>query len=186
MRHLFVAAARTTGANTFAVSAGLLTRPCCLAPAILSLTGGSAAGLSQVFGAHHTAWTALSGVLLTASIWMNVRLQARPWNKGLAVAVALLAFMFMAKGPGIVASGPSAQERRTVTQECTLKVDGMACGACSNRVEKVARRVEGVRDASVSHEQGMARITYDPAKTNPAAIARAITENTGFKSDVKK
>lgn len=70
--------------------------------------------------------------------------------------------------------------------ECVLKVDGMVCGACSNRVQTVATRVDGVGDVIVSHETGSAHITYDPAKTNPAAIAKAITENAGFKSDVTK
>ena len=66
----------------------------------------------------------------------------------------------------------------------TLKVDGMICGACANRVQAVARRVDGVGDVAVSHARGTAQITYDPAKTNPAAIARAITDSAGFISEV--
>ena len=65
----------------------------------------------------------------------------------------------------------------------TLKVDGMVCGACANRVKAVAGRVDGVDDVAVSHARGTAQITYDAAKTTPTAIARAITDNAGFRSE---
>jgi len=78
------------------------------------------------------------------------------------------------------------REVPAVGQPCTLKVDGMACGACANRVEKIAMRVAGVLSAHVSHERGIAAITYDPAKTTPLAIARAITDSAGFKSEVAR
>lgn len=68
----------------------------------------------------------------------------------------------------------------------TLKVDGMVCGACANRVQSAAQRVDGVGDAVVSHARGTAHITYDPSKTNPAAIAQAVTHNAGFTSEVEK
>lgn len=73
-----------------------------------------------------------------------------------------------------------------MAQTCTLKVDGMACGACENRVQKVAKTVDGVTEAVASHKSGTARITYDPSKTTPAAIAKAINENVGFNSAVMR
>jgi copper chaperone len=86
----------------------------------------------------------------------------------------------------LVAQEPKFGEARKVTQTCTLKVEGMACGACENRVQKVAKKVDGVSDASADHKHNTARITYDPTKTNPTAIAKAITENAGFKSAVRQ
>lgn len=86
----------------------------------------------------------------------------------------------------LVAQRSKTGEARNVGQECTLKVDGMVCGACANRVQTVAKRVDGVGEVVVSHARGTAQISYDPAKTNPAAIAKAITEHAGFSSDVKK
>lgn len=71
-------------------------------------------------------------------------------------------------------------------QECILKVDGMVCGACANRVQTVAKRVDGVGDVVVSHASGTAQLTYDPARTNAAVIAKAITDHAGFKAEVKK
>jgi copper chaperone CopZ len=75
-------------------------------------------------------------------------------------------------------------EARTVEEECVLKVEGMVCGACSSRVQAVVKRVDGVGEAAVSHQTGSAEVTYDPMRTNPAAIAKAITESAGFKSEV--
>ena len=70
-------------------------------------------------------------------------------------------------------------------ERCTLKVDGMRCGACANRVQTVAKRIDGVGEVLVSHERGTAQVSYDPAKTDPAAIAKAITEHSGFRSEIE-
>lgn len=90
--------ARLAGSSAMAGIAGILTRPCCLGPALLSLSGGSAAGLGQVLASHHAAFAVISGVLLTASVWMNIRLQAQSWNKWLAAASSIGAFLFVARG----------------------------------------------------------------------------------------
>ena len=68
--------------------------------------------------------------------------------------------------------------------ECILKVDGMVCGACANRLQAVAKRVDGVGDVVVSHANGTAHIIYDPAKTSPSAIADVVTHGARFKSEV--
>ena len=47
-----------------------------------------------------------------------------------------------------------------------------------------AKKVDGVSDAKVSYKKGVAEVTYDPAKTSPAAIAKAITQKSGFKAEV--
>lgn len=98
MNDVVAGTARTAGASVIAAGAGFLTRPCCLGPALLSITGGSAAGLSQVLANHHTAFAALSGVLLTASVWINIRWQAQTWNKWVAALSALAAFGLVARG----------------------------------------------------------------------------------------
>lgn len=90
--------ARVAGSSVMAGVAGIFTRPCCLAPALLSLSGGSAAGLGQLFASHHTAFAAISAVMLTASVWMNVRVQAQAWNTWLAAAMSIGAFLFVARG----------------------------------------------------------------------------------------
>lgn len=71
-------------------------------------------------------------------------------------------------------------------QVCLLKVSGMSCGACAAQVEKVAKKVDGVTAANASQPKGTAEITYDPSKTTPEAIAKRITDKTGFKAEVPK
>lgn len=98
MTGILASTARVAGSSAMAGVAGILTRPCCLAPTLLSLSGGSAAGLGQLVASHHTAFAVTSGALLTASVWMNIRLQAQSWNKWLAAAATIGAFLFMARG----------------------------------------------------------------------------------------
>jgi hypothetical protein len=98
MREFVGSAVRAGGSSAVAAAAGILTRPCCVAPALLSLTGGSAAGLGQVFATHHAAFAASSAMLLTVSLWMNIRLQAQSWNKWLAGLSTVAAFISVARG----------------------------------------------------------------------------------------
>ncbi|MGE0545352.1 MAG: heavy-metal-associated domain-containing protein [Dehalococcoidia bacterium] len=93
-----------------------------------------------------------------------------------AVVVIVLLAVVWPRGAAprqAAASGATAQ----------LKVDGMACGACSARVERIALQVEGVQDAVVHLEEGHARIVYDPARTTPSAVAQRIAD-AGFKTGV--
>ena len=47
-----------------------------------------------------------------------------------------------------------------------------------------AKKVDGVKDATVSYKKGVAEVTYDPTKISPEAIAKAITARSGFKAEV--
>jgi copper chaperone len=84
--------------------------------------------------------------------------------------------------------GVAAQttEKAPTGQMCLLKVSGMHCGACAKTVENAAKKIDGVSAAKASQPQGTAEITYDPAKTTPAAIARIISEKTPFKAEASK
>lgn len=88
----------------------------------------------------------------------------------------------------ILGYGASAQttDKPQTEQVCLLKVSGMHCGACAARVAKTAKRIEGVTAAKVSQPKGTAEITYDPAKTTPDAIAKIITDKTGFTAEAPK
>lgn len=82
-------------------------------------------------------------------------------------------------------SATATQTEKPVTRDiCILKVQGMACSACAARVEKEARKIEGVKAAKVDQPKGAAEIAYDAKKTSPAAIAKRITDKTGFKAEV--
>ena len=87
----------------------------------------------------------------------------------------------------ILGSGAAAaaQTEKPAGDVCTLKVRGMACSACASKVQQTALKLDGVKAAKVSQPNGIAEITYDPAKTNPTAIAKYITDKSGFKPKLR-
>jgi copper chaperone len=85
-----------------------------------------------------------------------------------------------------IGSAAAQKDRAIEDQRATLKVEGMACGVCAGRVEKTALGIDGVKAAKASQRKGTAEITFDPAKTNPGAIAASITSQTPFKAQVPK
>lgn len=56
-----------------------------------------------------------------------------------------------------------------------LNVQGMSCQGCVASVTRVLKAVPGVTDAAVTLHPGSAAVTYDPARTDVAALAAAIT-----------
>jgi copper chaperone CopZ len=72
---------------------------------------------------------------------------------------------------------------KPATQVCTLKVSGMTCAGCEAAVRMAARSVDGVTAVTVSYAKGNAEVTFDPAKTTPTAIAKVVTEKSGFKAE---
>ena len=87
---------------------------------------------------------------------------------------------------GFGSSALAQNDKREGGEECTLKVEKMACSACAAKVEKEALKIEGVKAAKVSQPKGTAVVTFDASKTNPEAIAKTIAEKTGFKAEVTK
>ncbi|MFO6137082.1 mercury resistance system periplasmic binding protein MerP, partial [Pseudomonas aeruginosa] len=65
------------------------------------------------------------------------------------------------------------------TKTVTLSVPGMTCAACPITVKKALTKVDGVQKAEVSYEKREAVVTFDDAKTNADALAKA-TANAGY------
>lgn len=74
--------------------------------------------------------------------------------------------------PGLAALPVTALADGTV--ECSLAVDGLRCASCVWVTEKVLERAPGVVSARVSYGSGRARIVFDPAVTDVAAVAGRI------------
>ncbi len=51
---------------------------------------------------------------------------------------------------------------------------------------RAAKSIDGVKDCKASFQNGTAEVTYDPAKTTPEAIAKVISEKTGYKATAPK
>ena len=66
-------------------------------------------------------------------------------------------------------------EMKTVS----LNVQGMSCGGCVASVTRVLKAVPGVADAMVTLQPGVAKVTFDPARTETAALRSAI-EDAGY------
>ncbi len=59
-------------------------------------------------------------------------------------------------------------------QDFTMKIDGMHCDSCVNRVTRALEKVEGVKVNTVVI--GLARVSYDPEKTVPQSLLEAVNK----------
>ncbi|MFK7679963.1 heavy metal translocating P-type ATPase [Priestia megaterium] len=64
-------------------------------------------------------------------------------------------------------------------KEATLQITGMTCAACSNRIEKGLKKIEGVKEANVNVALERSTIIFDPSKTSPQAFEEKI-EKLGY------
>lgn len=62
------------------------------------------------------------------------------------------------------------------TQTVDLSVDGMSCGSCVSRVERLARAVPGVVRATANLATRRARLEVLPGAASAAALARSLSE----------
>lgn len=70
-------------------------------------------------------------------------------------------------------------------QSVTLDVKGMTCASCPITVKQVFEKVSGVADVSVDLNAKTASVKFDPDRTKPELMAKAVT-NFGFPTSVKK
>lgn len=96
------------------------------------------------------------------------------------VSIVAVVLMFM---PMFVRANQDQAPAKPATQVCTLKVTGMTCAGCEAAVRMAARSVDGVTDVKVSYAKSNAEVTFDPSKTTPSAIAKVVTEKSGFKAE---
>jgi copper chaperone len=66
--------------------------------------------------------------------------------------------------------------------EIVLSVTGMTCGGCVKSVTRVLTALPGVKTVDVTLTPGQARVTYDPARVDRAALVQAIVD-AGFGVD---
>ena len=67
-------------------------------------------------------------------------------------------------------------------KEIKLKIEGMHCAECSNRLEKILNNVDGIESAKVSLEEKSADIKYNEEEVELNTILQEI-EDAGFKGD---
>lgn len=67
-------------------------------------------------------------------------------------------------------------------KEIKLKIEGMHCAGCSNRLEKILNNVDGIESAKVSLEEKSADIKYNDEEVELNTILQEI-EDAGFKGE---
>ena len=65
-----------------------------------------------------------------------------------------------------------------------FNITGMTCSACSARVERAVKKMEGTAEVSVNLLTNTMTLAYDAAVTSPAAII-AVVEDAGYGASVK-
>ena len=65
-----------------------------------------------------------------------------------------------------------------------FNITGMTCSACSARVERAVKKMEGTADVSVNLLTNSMSLAYDENVTSPAAIIAAV-EEAGYGASVK-
>ncbi len=64
-------------------------------------------------------------------------------------------------------------------EQLDLRVTGMTCNACEQRIEKALARVEGVVQGAADHRAARVRVMFDPAQTSEGAV-RSCIERAGY------
>ena len=68
----------------------------------------------------------------------------------------------------------------------SLKIEGMTCSACSNRVERFVRKMDGVEDANVNFATETLNVVYDENKINQSDIENTVVKaGYGVKKNIK-
>lgn len=83
----------------------------------------------------------------------------------------------------------ASEQAPAVTQELqvvTLNVPEMDCAGCEVGIKIAAGKVDGVTEVKTSSDTRTAEVTFDTSKTSVEAITNAITQGTGFKTEVLK
>lgn len=97
------------------------------------------------------------------------------------------AFAFLALASPVTAEviSPATEKTSDVLQDkakkqkAEFKITGMTCNACSSKVTNNVKKVNGILNAQVSHENGNAVVEFDGSKTTMAQIQQAI-KSSGF------
>ena len=104
---------------------------------------------------------------------------------GLASAAGTL-FLCPCRTTTIDATAPVVAVVAADTATVHFAIEGMTCGSCATTARLVLRRIDGVYDATVSHDSATAVVRYDPARTDPEAMIERLRAMTGYEARVEE
>ena len=64
-------------------------------------------------------------------------------------------------------------------EQVDLRVTGMTCNACEQRIQKALARIEGVVESLADHRAERVRVMFDPDRTSHGAV-RSCIERAGY------
>lgn len=101
----------------------------------------------------------------------------------LAAGISGAAFICPLCGGGVQAAG--AQNVPVATQApdtatVRLHISRMTCGSCPTTARLALRRLPGVYSATVTLDDSLGVVRYDPKRVTPSRVAAHLTQLTGF------
>lgn len=66
--------------------------------------------------------------------------------------------------------------------QLTIPVQGMTCGGCEARVQKILETETGVMDVEASHEKAQVLVKFDPEQITPAQLVETIIDKAGYEA----
>ena len=87
-----------------------------------------------------------------------------------------------------LSSGVCSAEERTVaasqqSYQAVMKVEGMTCMGCVNKVKSTLTSLDGVQSCDVNLEESRATVVYDNKKLSDAALVEAVNR-AGFTAQI--
>ena len=105
----------------------------------------------------------------------------------LAAGITGVAFLCPLCGGGVQAAGAqgvgiAAQVPDTATAR--LHISGMTCGSCPTTARLALQRLSGVFTATVTLDDSLGVVHYDPRQVTPSQITAHLTRLTGYQATV--
>lgn len=92
-------------------------------------------------------------------------------------AVLALCFTATVLWTGVAAAGTSVRE-------AAFSIEGMACGQCAARLDKVLEKKDGITEVDVDFDHATAYVRFDPRRLSVADVEAAV-DATGFEGTLK-
>ncbi len=112
-----------------------------------------------------------------------------PMKAGLVLAAALTGSAILCPlcggGAGIATAATAAVSGQAAdTTEVRLHISGMTCGSCPTTARLARKKLAGVYSATVTLDDSLGIVRYDPRRATPDQIAAHLTRLTGFGATV--
>ena len=108
-----------------------------------------------------------------------IRLSLAAWSRAGRGRAAVCPHIEAASRGG--RNAPPSSERKPdrgglVMEQLELRVNGMTCGACEQRIQRALAQVDGVVRSAADHRAARVKVVFDPARTSAQAVQARIKQ----------